>query len=224
MTTPDEVFRVPLLFDYLAAFCWAMSGALVAVRRRFDITGVFVVALLSATGGGLMRDAIFLQRTPTLLTNPVYLPLIAAATLLVAVFTVPLRKIGREDTLRKFVDLIDAVGTPAFAVIGMQLAQDRGIPLFGVIFIGVVNGVAGGLLRDIVVRDVPTLLRPGQFISLTLLLACAVFLVLTLHYHVNPTPAAWVAVGGFVVVRILAVRFNWQSRPVLDEPGDAPPA
>lgn len=220
----DEVFRVPLLFDYLATFCWATSGALVAVGRRFDITGVFVVALLSSTGGGLMRDAVFLQRTPVLLTNPVYLPLIASAALLVAVFTVPLRRIGREDTLKKFVDLIDAVGTPAFAVIGMQLAEDRGIPLFGVVFVGVVNGVAGGLLRDVVVRDVPTLLRPGQFISLMLLLACALFLVMTLQYRVNPTYAAWIAVGGFVGVRVLAVRFNWQSRPVLDEPGDAPPA
>ena len=164
----DATFRVPGLFDYVATLAWAMSGAVVGIRKQFDLTGVFVVALLSATGGGLMRDAIFLQRTPILLANPIYLPLIAATTLVMALFTGPLTRLFKYETVTKLIDLIDALGTPAFAVIGMQLAEDRNIPLVGVLFIGVVNGCAGGLLRDVFVRDVPSLLRPGQFVSLTL--------------------------------------------------------
>jgi uncharacterized membrane protein YeiH len=216
----DAVFRVPLLFDYAATFTWAVSGAVVAIRKRFDITGVFVVALLSSTGGGLMRDAVFLQRTPSFLIDPIYLPLVAAATLLMTFFTAPLTRVLRADTIRKLVDLIDALGTPAFAVIGMQLARDQGISLFGVVFVGVANGVAGGLLRDVVVRDVPALLRPGQFVSLMLLLACGLFLVLTLHYRVSATSAAWATVGGFFTLRIVSVRFNWRSRSVMEEPDD----
>jgi len=218
----DAVFRVPLLFDYAATFSWAVSGAVVAIRKRFDVTGVFVVALLSSTGGGLMRDAVFLQRTPAFLTDPIYLPLVAAATLLMTLFTATLTRVIRAETVRKLVDLIDALGTPAFAVIGMQLAEDRGIPLFGIIFVGLVNGVAGGLLRDVVVRDVPALLRPGQFVSLMLLLVCGLFLVLTMHYRMNPTEAAWATVGGFFALRLLAVRFNWQTRSVLDEDEEQP--
>lgn len=72
-TTVD--FHVPLL-DYVATFSWAASGAVVAIRKRFDIVGVFVVALLSSIGGGLLRDGFFLQRIPAFLVNPVYLPLI----------------------------------------------------------------------------------------------------------------------------------------------------
>ena len=216
----DAVFRVPLLFDYAATFTWAVSGSVVAIRKRFDITGVFVVALLSSTGGGLMRDAVFLQRMPSFLIDPIYLPLVAAATLLMTFFTATLTRVLRADTIRKLVDLIDALGTPAFAVIGMQLARERGIPLFGVVFVGVANGVAGGLLRDVVVRDVPALLRPGQFVSLMLLLACGLFLVLTLHYRVSATSAAWATVGGFFTLRIVAVRFNWRSRSVMEEPDD----
>ena len=68
MTGPD--FQVPIAFDYVATFTWAVSGAIVAIRHRFDIVGVFVVALLSAIGGGLMRDAVFLDRTPVFLVNP----------------------------------------------------------------------------------------------------------------------------------------------------------
>jgi uncharacterized membrane protein YeiH len=215
-------FRVPFLFQHAATFVWAVSGAVVGIRKRFDITGVFVVALLSSAGGGLVRDAIFLQRTPMFLVDPVYLPLVAGATLLMTLFTATLTNVVQGDTVSKLVDLIDAVGTPAFAVVGMQLAQEHGIPLASVVFVGVANGVTGGLLRDVVVRDVPTLLRPGQFVSLTLLFACGLFLVLTIRLAMNPTTAAWITVGTYFVLRVITVAFNWQTRPVLVEP--APPA
>jgi len=214
LKVPDASFRVPVLFEYVATFAWAMSGAVVGIRKQFDLTGVFVVALLSATGGGLVRDAIFLQRTPNLLVNPIQLPLIVAATLLMALFTGPLTRLLKDETVTKFVDLIDALGTPAFAVIGMQLAQDRNIPIVGILFIGVVNGCAGGLLRDVVVRDVPSLLRPGQFVSLALAIVCGLFIALTRRFAIAPIDAAWVTVGSFFVIRVVAVRFNWQTRAV----------
>jgi len=211
---PDAEFRVPIFFEYAATMAWAMSGAVVGVRKRFDLTGVFVIALLSSLGGGLVRDAIFLQRTPVFLVKPIYLLLVAAATALIVIFTGPLTRLLRADTVRKLVDVIDALGTPAFAVIGMQLAEDRQIATVGVLFIGVVNGVAGGLLRDVVVRDVPSLLRPGQFVSLALVLVCGLFLVLTRHYQVSPIDAAWITVATFFVIRLLAVRFNWRTRSI----------
>ena len=210
-------FRVPFLFQHAATFVWAVSGAVVGIRKRFDITGVFIVALLSSAGGGLVRDALFLQRTPMFLIDPVYLPLVAGATLLMTLFTATLTNVVQGETVSKLVDLIDAVGTPAFAVVGMQLAQEHGIPLFSVVFVGVANGVTGGLLRDVVVREVPTLLRPGQFVSLTLLFACGLFLVLTTRLAMNPTKAAWFTVGTYFGLRVVAVAFNWQTRPVLIE-------
>jgi uncharacterized membrane protein YeiH len=135
-------FQVPVLFDYVATFTWAVSGAVVAIRRRFDIIGVFVVALLAAIGGGLLRDAVFLNRTPVFLVNPAYLSLIAGATIATAVFTRYLRNLIGADTVQKVVDYIDALGTPAFAVFGMQLADNAGLPLIAIAFVGVANGVA----------------------------------------------------------------------------------
>jgi uncharacterized membrane protein YeiH len=216
----DQVFRVPVLFDYIATFTWAVSGAIVAIRRRYDVTGVFVMALISSTGGSLVRDAIFLQRTPPLLSNPLYIPLIAAATLLTAMFRRSLGRVVKPETIRKFVDVIDGLGIPAFACVGMQLAEERGIPIFGVFFVGVANGLAGGLLRDVVVREVPALLRPGQFVSAMLVLVCGLFLLLTQRYGVNPTAAAATTIVAFFILRLLAVRFNWKTRPVLDEDTD----
>lgn len=77
-------FHVPVYFDYLATFTWALSGAVVAMRKRCDIVGVFVLALLTSVGGGIVRDGLLLQRTPSVLTDPMYLPLISLATALAA--------------------------------------------------------------------------------------------------------------------------------------------
>lgn len=216
MTGTD--FQVPILFDYVATFTWAVSGAIVAIQRRFDIVGVFVVAMMSAIGGGLLRDAVFLDRTPVFLTNPAYLSLILGATVATATFGRAITRLLGEETIKKTVDVIDALGTPAFAVFGMQLAEDRGLPLVAVVFVGVANGVAGGVLRDIVVRDVPALMRPGQFSALTVLAACGLFVLLARHAPVTPSEAAWISVGFFFVVRLLTIRFNWQTKSVWEGP------
>jgi len=214
----DTAFQVPIAFDYVATFTWAVSGAIVAIRRRYDITGVFIVALLAALGGGLLRDALFLNRTPVFLEDPAYLSLITGATVATSVFARYLRNLIGPDTVQKIVDYIDALGTPAFAVFGMQLAGNAGLPPIAVVFVGVANGVAGGLLRDVVVRAVPALLRPGQFGSLTLLAACGVYLLLTLQAGLVPNRAAWITVALFFVARVLTIRFNWQTRSVWEGP------
>jgi uncharacterized membrane protein YeiH len=210
-------FQVPVLFDYVATFTWAVSGAIVAIRKRLDITGVFIVALLAALGGGLLRDALFLNRTPVFLVNPVYLILVFSATIVTSVFARYLRNLIGPETIQKIVDYIDALGTPAFAVFGMQLAENAGLPLVAMIFVGVSNGVAGGLLRDVVVREIPSLMRPGQYASITLFAACGLYLLLTLQAQMSPTHAAWITVGTFFVVRVLTIRFNWQTRSIWED-------
>lgn len=222
----DVEFRVPIGFEYIATFSWAASGALVGIRKHYDVVGVFTIALIASTGGGMLRDGLFFSRTPSVLTDFYYLPIILAATLLMCLLAYRFGRRAETESVQKLVDVIDAVGTPTFAVYGMQLAQDYGIPIPGVLLVGVLNGVGGGLLRDVVVRDVPALLRPGQFSSLTLLFVCVLFLVLTKAEVLPPYQAAWWVAGIFVVIRLLTVRFNWQTRSVLPpdlRPGNNPP-
>lgn len=210
-------FQVPILFDYAATFTWAVSGAIVAIRHRFDVVGVFIVSLLTALGGGLVRDAVFLNRTPVFLLDPAYLSLIASATVLTAVFTRYLRNFIGPDTVQKIVDYIDALGTPAFAVFGMELAERAGLPLVAIVFVGVANGAAGGLLRDVVMREIPSQMRPGQYASLTLLAACGLYLLLTLNFAFTPNLAAWLTVGAFFLARVLTIRFNWRTSSVWED-------
>ncbi|TXH43270.1 MAG: trimeric intracellular cation channel family protein [Burkholderiaceae bacterium] len=210
---PASAFQIPVYFDYLATFAWALSGAVVALRKRHDIVGVFVLALLTSMGGSILRDGVFLQRTPPVLTDPVYLPLILTATVLVSLFR---RSIAHLPVVDRLVGTIDAVGTPAFAVVGLQFALAAAIPLPGVILVGAISAVGGGVLRDMIVREVPSILQPGQFFALLALLACIAFLALTLALHIDPEPAGWATIGLFFVVRMLTIRFNWQTRPLLD--------
>jgi uncharacterized membrane protein YeiH len=135
------------------------------------------------------------------------------------VFARYLRNFIGPESVQKIVDYIDAIGTPAFAVFGMELARRAGLPTIAIVFVGVANGAAGGFLRDVVMREIPAQMRPGQYASLTLFAACGLYLLMTVKLGVLPTNAAWMTVGAFFLARVLTIRFNWRTRSVWE--GDA---
>jgi uncharacterized membrane protein YeiH len=216
-TMPPTEFQVPPLFDYFATFLWALSGAIAGMHKRYDFAGVLVIALLSSTGGSVIRDGIFLQQTPPVLSDIVYVPLILLATIVVSLFR---QRITRMRLVDRAINVIDAIGVPAFAVVGMQLSLQQGIPLPGVALVGVVNGFGGGLLRDVVVGDTPAVLRPGQVYISAAIFVCILFLVLVEGLGVNRTIAAWGIVVLFFIIRMLSIRYNWRTQPILP---DSPP-
>ena len=209
-------FQVPFLLDYVALFLWAVSGAIIGMHKRYDFTGVLVVALLSSTGGSLLRDGFFLHQTPPVVSNPFYIPLIIAATALVGLFRRRITQMQLQLVDRS-ISIIDAVGVPAFAVVGMQLSLQVGIPIPGVVLIGVVNGMGGGLLRDLMVGDTPAALKPGQVYVSAIIFVCIVFLALTYGMGVNKEIAAWGIIALFFVIRMLSIRYNWRTKPVLPD-------
>jgi uncharacterized membrane protein YeiH len=213
-------FAIPLYFDYFATFAWALSGAVVGVRRGYDIVGVFVIALVSSTGGGLIRDGFLLQRTPALLTDGAYLVLIILATSIVGLAAKRLVAVLNQAWVDKLIELIDAVGVPAFAIVGMQMALTQEISILGVVLVGVINGVGGGLMRDVLARETPRLLLPGQYSALVILIACLTFVGLIRGLGMDATKAALVTITLFFVVRALTVRFNWTSSALLREPSE----
>ncbi|HMN28095.1 MAG TPA: TRIC cation channel family protein, partial [Caldilineaceae bacterium] len=97
MTQAD--FQVPLALDYFATFLWALSGAAVGMHKRYDFAGVLVVALLSSTGGSLIRDGIFLQQMPPVLGNSWYIPIILLATVVVSLFRQRITRMPFVDQL-----------------------------------------------------------------------------------------------------------------------------
>lgn len=205
-------FQIPPLFGYVAVFLWALSGAIVGMHKRYDLAGVFVIALLAATGGSTLRDGLFLQTMPPVLTDSWYLIMTMLATIAVGFFR---ERIARMALVDNVINLIDAVGVPAFAVIGMQLSLAAGIPIPGVVLIGMVNGFGGGILRDLMVGDTPAVLKPGRYYVSAAFLVCVIFVTLVVGLDVNNTVAAWTVIALFVVIRVLSLRYDWRTQPIL---------
>ena len=205
-------YQVPVTLDYGATAIWALSGALLATRSGCDPTGVAAIALVSATGGGLLRDGIFLhQGPPLLLRNPVYIEIVALATLLVLLAG---RRAMVLHRLPHVVDLPDTVGTAAFALFGMQLTLQAGLGPAAGLLVGVVNGFGGGLLRDLLLGKPPALLRPGPPQAVTVLVGCVAYLLLTLGLQVPGALAGVVCVAGVLAARLVQERLRSTTRAV----------
>jgi len=210
-TLEITTYQFPYFLEVLATIAWATSGALVARACGFDFMGVFIIALVSTTAGGLIRDGIFLQRIPVMLTEPMYIVLSFLAAVVIGIFGRYWEKVRRGDMV---ISMIDALGTPAFALIGFQLAYLAGIPLIGSLFVGLVNGVAGGIARDLFVGNVPSFFRPGQYFSYILVACLLLYVALVASQRVGSNPAAWIAILFATVTRGLVIRYDWKTRPV----------
>jgi uncharacterized membrane protein YeiH len=205
----DTVFQ---WYDLGATFFWAMSGGMLAARKGYDIVGVFIIAMVSATGGGLIRDGLFLPgwAAPKLIQTPDYLITVAIATAIVVVFGGMLR---RQAWLPRTLALADALGIGAYGVVGMQLAVAADIPMIGAVLVGVVNAVGGGALRDLLMNQKLELLQPSVLMGIASVVGCVLFGVL-LKLGV---PGAWAGAAAATTtftVRLLALRFNLRSRPL----------
>ena len=220
VTSKDEMapetnsqFIFPIYFDLGATFLYALTGALVAIRRHYDIIGLFVLALVSGVGGGLIRDSVFIEDGPPLAVKDArYLYAVIAGCLAAAFFS------HRIDRLQKGILFADALGLGAYAVVGVSRALSVHLPVVTVITVGVVNASGGGLLRDILVRDEPLLFKPGQFYVLAALLGAGVFTVLVVRFSRPVETSGLLAVGTTFVFRLLAITFNWKTGSVRKPP------
>jgi uncharacterized membrane protein YeiH len=218
-------FQLPVFFDIGATFIWAMTGAGLGVRKGYDITGVFVMAFVSALGGGLLRDGIFLQHgPPEAVRDPSYLLTVVVGAVVGAAIAV--RAGGRRPSSRftAVTSVVDAVGLGAYTCVGAQMSLAAGLSYPAAIFIGVVNGCGGGLLRDVLVNEIWML--PGQLLALVALVGALVFCGLTGLTATGAETAAWIAIVVTTAIRLLAIRFDWRTKALLPEtqPGQRPSA
>ncbi len=202
-------FQLPVWFDLAATFAFALTGALAAIKRGYDVVGLLSLAIVSGIGGGLIRDGIFLQQGVTpLLTNPHYLYVIGAAALLGLVLG------ERVNRFHRLIAVVDAVGLGAYACFGVQKALLAGLGPTAAVFVGVVNAVGGGILRDLLTRQEPLVFKPGQFYVLVALAGAVLFVVLTVQTKLDATLAAFIAIGLTFVFRVLTITFNWRTEAV----------
>jgi uncharacterized membrane protein YeiH len=202
-------FQLPLWFDYGATFIWALTGALLAARRGFDIAGIASLALISATGGGLLRDGIFLQFGPPLLVRTwVYIALIVVAASAVHLAGSRIQRIPLFDTT---IAVVDALGLGGFAITGLQLSLLAGLSAPAAAFVGVVNAVGGGVLRDLLLQREPAIFKPGPPAALAALAGCVIYLGLLWLTGTGGVVVGTISVASVFFIRIVALRYGWQT-------------
>lgn len=202
-------FALPIGFDLAATFAFALTGALAAIRRRYDIVGVFFLALICGLGGGLMRDGLFIQSgPPAALLDGRYLQVVAIAAGLGVLLRERVQRFGRV------IATIDALGLGAYAAFGTQKALASGLSVPAAMLVGVLNAAGGGILRDVLTREEPLVFKPGQFYVLVAFFATVVFVVAGLGFELSAETAAYITIGTTFVIRTLTVWLNWRTTPL----------
>jgi uncharacterized membrane protein YeiH len=206
-------FELPIEFTLFAYFTFGITGALAGLRRGYDFIGVVFLAMITAGGGGLIRDGLLISQGPaSIVTNGQYLIVVVAAALLTALFH---RFVNR---LNKVIAIVDALGLGAFAVSGVQRCLDTGLSVPAAILGGTLTAVGGGLMRDILVREEPLLFKPGQFYALVAIGGCCLFLALLRWSGRPPEEAGLITIVVVTAFRLLSIRFNWRTTALYHEP------
>ena len=200
------------LLDFIGTFVFAISGAVVAVRHRLDLFGVLLLSFAAATFGGIIRDVLLGATPPGSLVDWRYAAVSIAAGLLT------FYRHAQVERLQNPVQLFDAIGLGLFAVVGASKALAVGLGPVGAVMMGVLTGVGGGIVRDVLVARIPSVLQRHELYAVAAMLGALVVVV----GDALALPAAPVAITGAMLcflLRWLAIRRGWRL-PVSGAGGD----
>jgi uncharacterized membrane protein YeiH len=191
------------VLDLVGIFVFGITGALVGVRKKLDVFGIQVLALVTGLGGGFLRDVLIGATPPAALADWRYLAVPVVAGLM-TFFLHP--GIGRVERL---VNVFDAAGLALFCVTGARKALDFGLSPLSAALLGTISGIGGGVIRDVLSGRVPVVLRSEIYAIPAFLGAGIVVLADAAHYD-----ATWVTIAGAAVcfvIRLLAIRRGWNA-------------
>ena len=162
-----ETITVFFIVEIIGTVAFACSGAMVAIKKNLDLLGIIVLGVTTAVGGGMIRDILIGIHPPALFTNPVYV-MAAFVAVLCLFLIIKCRRITIEALsslwYERVMNILDAVGLGAFTVVGIDTAITAGFGEYNflMIFLGVITGVDGGVLRDIMAGVSPAMCMPAR--------------------------------------------------------------
>ena len=207
MSGPE--FILPIWYDLVATFAFAITGAIIGLQKKYDIVGVVALAIAVGVGGGTIRDGIFLQTPPAIATDWRYM----AAILTAVVAAIGLFHVLHNKALRLTVDMLDALGLAAYTIVGTQKATLAGFVVFGAVLVGVINAVGGGVLRDILSGVEPRIYRPSQWYAIISVGGSLLFLALAGLASLGMQVSAIIAIATMVIIRAIVIVFDIKTRP-----------
>ena len=206
---------LPYVLDLAGTFVFALSGGMAGVKHRLDLFGVLVLSFAAANTGGITRDLLIGAVPPGAISDWHYLGVSLLAGLLTFYFP------GRIDRQWNPVLVFDAAGLALFAVTGAGKALAHGLNPVMATLLGMLTGIGGGMARDVLLAQVPTVLRADLYAVAALLGAAVV--VIAHHLQLPAGPAALAGAVLCFALRLLAIKHRWQL-PVASAPlEDVPP-
>lgn len=203
----DIIIKV---LEIVGTIAFASSGALTAIEKKFDLLGVIMVGVTTAVGGGILRDLLIGSVPVSIFRNPLYIAVAAAtAAAVFLVLAVTRRRTGRLVRIYELAMLFfDTVGLGVFTITGITAAMRHGCRdnCFLLLFSGVITGVGGGLLRDIIVNKRPEIFV-GNIYACASVAGAAVFL--PLYSRVSFAAACAVSLAVTFLLRLASVKFDW---------------
>jgi uncharacterized membrane protein YeiH len=207
-----QTLRVPAAVDLAAIVVGALTGGLLAAREGFAVSGVLLLAVSGGLGGGLIRDVLLAEGPPVALTNPAYLPTVAATAAVTFYFS------GWLSRLTGLLVMLDAVTLGFFTVIGAQKAQLAQLPSASVVFIGTLTAVGGAMIRDVLLAQRADIVQPGPYNAVAALLGAGALTVLAGPLALPQLPVAALVIVLVAGLRVLSVWRGWEAPVAVDLP------
>ena len=202
---------VLFIMELIGTAAFSCSGAMLAIRKKLDLLGIIVLGVITAVGGGMLRDVLIGIHPPTLFVKPIYVTVavISAILMFLAMKSRRLTRLLLEVEYYDWVmNLLDAIGLGAFTVVGVNTAISTGYEeyLFLTVFLGVITGVGGGLLRDMMACEIPAILKKHVYACASIAGAlCYVIIIAWI-----PTDASLIFSAALVIlIRLLARHYKW---------------
>lgn len=195
--------------ELIGAAAFAISGAMAAIKRKADIFGVVFLGVITALGGGVIRDVLIGQLPPKMFISYAYL-LASLLVSLIVFFDAYIRRekyFANKDKLSEINNIFDAVGLAVFTISGMNTAMGVSDNVILILTLGVITGVGGGMLRDMMTNTMPKVLRKRVY-AVASLIGGALYYVLHL-IGVNDILSAVIGMVTIFVLRVLATVYKW---------------
>lgn len=195
------------ILEMIGTVAFAVSGAMVALKKNMDIFGVAILGIVTAVGGGAVRDIVLGITPPTMFEKPIYA--IVATVVSIIVFLPSIRRLltRNQKVYELTMRIMDSVGLGIFTVMGIDKAHGTGdYNLFLLIFVGVITGVGGGVMRDVMAGDTPYIFVKHVYAcaSIAGALACAL-----LWNALGAVTSMFIGAALVLVIRLCAAHYKW---------------
>jgi len=193
-----------IFLDIIGIIAFTISGFLKAIKNNLDILGIINISLITAFAGGVIRD-ITINKTPYIFLN--YYPLITSLiTILI------LLKYHKKIYLnyKKLYMLFDSIGLSIFTITGVLVGLNENINIFGIVFLGFITAIGGGIIRDILLNEIPNIFKNDFYASISLIIIITMLLFNKL-YILNETTIYIIFIYG-VILRLISKKYKWKLK------------